>query len=914
MHLAPHSVLALAMRAALRAALLLALATSGCESKRRGRSKLPHSAASREPPPVSPCDGAAAVRLRPDDLCEDPSSTEDFASLVAGYRGGAAKKPKRLSCGSLALFTNAGIRECAGLADAGAARRCRDIHGAFAASRAQIGGSRASSSSVGFVVVNALAEPQLAEWARAYGARAPSDLPSVWWVQRRPAGAAPAADAADAAESAFLMGYELADAWTRTAAGLAAALNSMCDLGLPSAKNQAPLIQAIKEGQVGRLQSLIDGGMQVEPRGPSGTEQCTSDSWDELCYRPLFQAFAEAGGPGDMQLIRPLLSAGAEITTRGDDGSTFMHQMLHDWNSMYVPADVPAEAHPKNMFAKWLIQNSPIDNAAVDNYGQSLYHLVAARHNYHMLEWMLDEPKMRGVDIDAQDLASSTALHYAAGGDSWYPALSKSLMFTTEQASRFHINYNNPPKYAGWENTCLANFREIADASDGNATNFLHIASALNAPNCSFFSRPVELLLRKGSRAVNVQNSAGETPLHRAVYTNDPATVRLLLDAGADATVRSRAGHSAAMLATILGCLEVLALLPLTAEEQAQLAGHETPRVLAGDLIGQQMCDAEGDATAAAAVSEVAQSEETAGGGWWQHETGGFFSSGSSETERLAVPDCEIETRHAANFTAEEFERDFVLLRRPVAVVGAALPEAMPRSRAAERWHRDTFAKRYGHVTVNVAEIPYAASFGRGTAKNDEPMSIGEYVEYMEARSAKDTYPKYIFERGASALRMLPDAGLWDLGFFNTSRLSQHSFQFYLGPPRSGAPNHFHSHAINVLVYGEKRWFLTPPRYAEYSRLAPIEFLEQAVPHRRHNMLQCMQRAGDVLYVPNGWGHAILNTRTSIGFAGEFRVVASLPPMSGHSWLGRDAQRSLMLKSEGFSSRQKIHETFLGME
>ena len=324
--------------------------------------------------------------------------------------------------------------------------------------------------------------------------------------------------------------------------------------------------KAIKEGQVGRLQSLIDGGMQVEPRGPSGTEQCTSDSWDELCYRPLFQAFAEAGGPSDMQLIRPLLSAGADITTRGDDGSTFMHQMLH----------VPAEAHPKNMFAKWLIQNSPIDNAAVDNYGQSLYHLVAARHNYHMLEWMLDEPEMRGVDIDAQDLASSTALHYAAGGDSWYPALSKSLMFTTEQASRFHINYNNPPKYAGWENTCLANFREIADASDGNATNFLHIAS-----------------------------------------------VRLLLDAGADATIRSRAGHSAAMLATILGCLEVLPLLPLTAEEQAQLAGHETPRVLAGDLIGQQMCDAEGDATAAAAVSETAQSEETAGGSCGRRAPGG---------------------------------------------------------------------------------------------------------------------------------------------------------------------------------------------------------------------------------------------------------------------------------------------------
>ena len=38
-----------------------------------------------------------------------------------------------------------------------------------------------------------------------------------------------------------------------------------------------------------------------------------------------------------------------------------------------------------------------------------------------------------------------------------------------------------------------------------------------------------------------------------------------------------------------------------------------------------------------------------------------------------------------------------------------------------------------------------------------------------------------IFERGPSALRFLPDVGLWDLDFFNTSHLIQHSFQFYLG-------------------------------------------------------------------------------------------------------------------------------------
>lgn len=71
-------------------------------------------------------------------------------------------------------------------------------------------------------------------------------------------------------------------------------------------------------------------------------------------------------------------------------------------------------------------------------------------------------------------------------------------------------------------------------------------------------------------------------------------------------------------------------------------------------------------------------------------------------------------------------------------------------------------------------------------------------------------------------------------------------------------------------------------------------------------------------YVPKNWGHAILNTRTSIGFAGEFRIVKSLPSPSdiqgGYSWIGKDAQRSLMLMSEGFSSRTKLHKHYLSLE
>ena len=36
-------------------------------------------------------------------------------------------------------------------------------------------------------------------------------------------------------------------------------------------------------------------------------------------------------------------------------------------------------------------------------------------------------------------------------------------------------------------------------------------------------------------------------------------------------------------------------------------------------------------------------------------------------------------------------------------------------------------------------------------------------------------------------------------------------------------------------------------------------------------MLQCRQESGDVLFVPEAWGHAVLNVGESVGVASEFQ-------------------------------------------
>jgi hypothetical protein len=155
--------------------------------------------------------------------------------------------------------------------------------------------------------------------------------------------------------------------------------------------------------------------------------------------------------------------------------------------------------------------------------------------------------------------------------------------------------------------------------------------------------------------------------------------------------------------------------------------------------------------------------------------------------------------------------------------------------------------------------------------------------------------------------------------------------QMMLGPALSGSMPHFHTPAVNTLVVGEKLWMLAPPSHAEFSSARAAEWFRDVFPTRYagtqgscgcedaggtaaaavvsadgaaapasvgggvnnnnttmavgaasdgcaaepqqqpactpHVLLQ--QAAGDVLYVPEHWGHAVLNAMDSFALAIE---------------------------------------------
>jgi len=92
--------------------------------------------------------------------------------------------------------------------------------------------------------------------------------------------------------------------------------------------------------------------------------------------------------------------------------------------------------------------------------------------------------------------------------------------------------------------------------------------------------------------------------------------------------------------------------------------------------------------------------------------------------------------------------------------------------------------------------------------------------------------------------------------------------QFFLGPPGSGAPLHWHDAALNFLAFGEKEWFLAPPTSpaASYSNAPVLQWLDHPSVNP-DDFVRCTQRPGDVVYVPHQWAHATLNSKVAIGKA-----------------------------------------------
>ena len=239
---------------------------------------------------------------------------------------------------------------------------------------------------------------------------------------------------------------------------------------------------------------------------------------------------------------------------------------------------------------------------------------------------------------------------------------------------------------------------------------------------------------------------------------------------------------------------------------------------------------------------------------------------------------CDVEEWTGPLPSEDEFRRLFVYASRPVVFRGGAMG-----SRIRHTFSKEEFINAYGSDNLTASSIPYASSFGY----SGKDVSMAEMAEASspllttstpvrvsgDSIMGDDHIPLYAFTTPSLSWR---DKLLQDTPYSHVLEsipANNIETQFYLGPAGSGAPPHFHGHAVNTLAYGEKHCFLYPPFQAFYSKTPSAKFITDfGSDMKRNAALQCTQRAGDMIYVPSMWGHSTFNTQQSIGVAHEFSI------------------------------------------
>lgn len=441
-----------------------------------------------------------------------------------------------------------------------------------------------------------------------------------------------------------------------------------------------------------------------------------------------------------------------------------------------------------------------------------------------------------------------------------------------------------------------------------------------------------QLLLAFGASPNAHATMSGSTPLHLAARSGATAVVKLLVQHGALLEARNRYGSTPLTVAAAAGHASTCrALLGAGAQRDARNANGRTAQWYA-QSVGGAMDPADAVKLFGACPVQSRPPTEThrreasalADGGWGT-------SDNQSALLAVDVDICDIDRHQESKLTATTFEADYLRASRPVLVTDAALAMA-----ASTTWSRSRFLDRVRGQMFGPQKLPVRKGALLGEARSKAGGAIlTDYLAEVDHGMHKKPLA-WNNPHNATLWRLLEADLSWPPSMLiptvQRPDAGSGSFGLFMGSQGSGISMHHHKAAWNALLFGRKLWVLTPPGESKFHRteLAADSFsatgegwlaeatrraldithANASVPHgsssARGRRLYCVQRAGDVLFVPAGWGHSTLNLQESIGVANFFLdedVMGFRPAKLFHSTRGI---RSLQTAA-GISAPSDMH-------
>lgn len=219
---------------------------------------------------------------------------------------------------------------------------------------------------------------------------------------------------------------------------------------------------------------------------------------------------------------------------------------------------------------------------------------------------------------------------------------------------------------------------------------------------------------------------------------------------------------------------------------------------------------------------------------------------------------------------------------------------------AKATWTIDQLSLRFGKSHVRVGIRPGGVP---------ETMPLADFAAYIHRGADGDVEPRYVFEpRLRPPLTEEYDptvGGLFPhdlLGLLGEDTRPPYRW-LCLGPKRSGSRPHVDplaTSAWNALLSGRKRWAMIDPRFVDVALpraeilagcASPVEWFDETLPRLREKcpeaVLEAVQSPGEVMYVPAGVWHAVLNVTDTVAITHNFVGLAEFD----RSWRAVSAER-----------------------